>query len=58
MDLPDDRRYQALSGDLENAITRGDTAWLIEALSDASFNVRLAAVEGLADRGESRRALR
>jgi len=51
MDLPDDRRYQALSGDLENAITRGDTAWLIEALSDASFNVRLAAVEGLADLG-------
>lgn len=47
----DDRRYQALSGDLEDAIARGDTAWLIEALADASMNVRLAAVEGLADLG-------
>lgn len=51
LDKSGDRRFDALSGDLKSAIARGDTAYLLEALEDASFNVRVAAVEGLAELG-------
>ena len=51
MGISDDRRFEALSGDLKDAIARGDTAYLLEALDDASFNVRVAAVAGLGELG-------
>ncbi|MHB8894761.1 MAG: HEAT repeat domain-containing protein [Candidatus Geothermincolia bacterium] len=51
MNISDDRRYEALSGDLKSAIERHDTRYLLEALEDASFNVRVAAVEGLGELG-------
>jgi len=51
MNKEDDRRFAELSGDLKEAILRGDTRYLIEALDDASVNVRLAAVEGLSELG-------
>lgn len=40
-----------LSGDLKDAIARGDTAYLMKALEDASLQVRVAAVEGLGTLG-------
>ncbi len=51
LNVSEDRRFQELSGDLKSAVKRGDKAYLLEALEDASFNVRLAAVEGLGDLG-------
>lgn len=51
MSIENDPRFAQLSGDLKDAIQRNDTAYLLNALEDASFEVRVAAVEGLAELG-------
>jgi len=45
---------EGLSGDLKDAVVRGDVDYLMDALTDASFDVRVAAIEGLARLGGER----
>jgi HEAT repeat protein len=51
MDRKDDDGTEGMTGDLKEAIARGDTAYLLEALDDASLEVRLAAIGGLGEAG-------
>lgn len=46
-----EERLKRLSGDLQDALARGDVSYLLEALEDAPFELRVAAVEGLAELG-------
>jgi HEAT repeat protein len=46
-----DDRLKKLSGDLQEAIARGDVTYLLEAMQDAPFELRVAAVEGLTELG-------
>lgn len=47
----DEERLRRMSGDLQDALTRGDVRYLLDALEDAPFELRVAAVEGLAELG-------
>jgi HEAT repeat protein len=51
MDRNDEDGLAGLSGDLKDAIARGDTAYLLNALDDASLEVRIAAIGGLGSLG-------
>jgi HEAT repeat protein len=53
-DEPGGRR---LTGDLEDAARRGDTRYLLDALDDPSFEIRIAAAAGLGELGGKKAAL-